>query len=63
VAFSPDGKILAGIADGVVMLWNHVTNTRTTLESGTDLESMAFSPDGRTLATGGNNKLMLWPIG
>ncbi|MFB9679523.1 WD40 repeat domain-containing serine/threonine protein kinase [Streptosporangium vulgare] len=59
VAFSPDGRLLAGgDGDGAVILWD----TRTRQPIGEPMkghtravEAMAFSPDGRLLASGGNN--------
>ncbi len=52
LAFSPDGRLLAG-ALGVVQLWS--LPGVTPLQSfpyGGQVQSIAFSPDGRTVATG-----------
>lgn len=63
VAFSPDGKLLAGSSwDGAVKLWDR--------DSGTELRtvytygafSVAFSPDGKLLAGGGENSIKLWEV-
>jgi len=54
--------LAAGYVDGIVRLWDLVTN-RVSLEfdSGNWLESVAFSPDGRTLAaTCSDGGLKLW---
>jgi WD40 repeat protein len=56
VAFSPNGKTLAGCTrDGLVILWNVATGQELlTLEhANCRFLSVAFSPDGRTLAAGG----------
>jgi WD40 repeat protein len=56
VAFSPDGKTLAGCTrDGLVILWNVPTGQELlTLEhANCRFWSVAFSPDGRSLAAGG----------
>jgi WD40 repeat protein len=47
VSFSPDGKTLAGSADGTIRFWNYRTgNAVLSLEGNTPV----FSPDGRTIA-------------
>ena len=61
VAFSPDGTMLASIAEGLdgrdstVQLWDVATGQlKTTLMGHTDpIYSVAFSPDGTMLASGG----------
>nr|WP_168487218.1 WD40 repeat domain-containing protein [Streptomyces sp. RLB1-33]QIY68216.1 hypothetical protein HEP84_01825 [Streptomyces sp. RLB1-33] len=61
LAFSPDSRTLATIANGErrVILWNLTEPTKPAvltqlnfpLGAGSGVESVAFSPDGRTLAT------------
>jgi WD40 repeat protein len=53
VAFSPDGRILAGADDnGTVILLNPATGKqlRAPLDPGDQVTALAFSPDGKTLA-------------
>ncbi|MFC9399117.1 trypsin-like peptidase domain-containing protein [Streptomyces sp. NPDC057027] len=53
IAFSPDGRTLAGSSDdGTVWLWDVATGRSTTVPSQDDLGvgPIAFSPNGRTLA-------------
>nr|WP_314174704.1 protein kinase [Streptomyces sp. DSM 40971] len=70
VAFSPDGKLLAGSdLDGSVQLWDAGSRkpsaTLSPDGSPTDVStvaSLAFSPDGKLLATGGDDKVELWDV-
>ncbi|MEU5876043.1 hypothetical protein ABZ810_00780, partial [Spirillospora sp. NPDC047279] len=62
VAFSPDGRLLAGSGPDAVWLWDMSDSRRNgrVLASLSTL-SVAFSPDGRTLATGGrDDTVRLW---
>ena len=70
IAFSPDGKLLAGTEtwSGVIGLWSiaerkQVAYLRGYWEEyrGTKLESVAFSPDGKFLASGAiHGDIKLW---
>ena len=64
LAFSPDGKMLAGGSNGnTVYLWDTHTGTKLfTLTGHSDrISALAFSPDGKTLASGSQNgEICLW---
>ncbi len=63
VAFSPEGKMVAGgDLGGTVQLWDVATGRplRTLEDNENGVESLAFSPDGRMLAIGGHRVIGLW---
>ncbi|MFE3654441.1 WD40 repeat domain-containing protein [Streptomyces sp. NPDC059101] len=70
VAFSPDGKTLAGGGGSLehhpeIYLWDVASRTNTaTLTGHTDfVTSVAFSPDGKTLASSSSDKTVrIWQL-
>ena len=66
VAFSPDGRLLAGAySDGTIWLWNRATGQAHALtlpaSSPISANSVAFSPDGRLLAGAySDGSIRLW---
>lgn len=57
VAYSPDGKILAGVAGKEVVLWDLASGDRTQhfVAHPNHVSSLAFAPNGKILATGGGH--------
>jgi WD40 repeat protein len=66
VAFSPDGRTLAGgSADGTIILWDARSGKRPRILDGHSdvVKSVAFSPDGKTLASGSaDGTVKLWDL-
>jgi len=64
MAFSPDGRMLAGpAATGGVWFWNTVSQTPLPALAGGPVDAVAFSRDGRMLAAGsGDGTVRLWRL-
>jgi WD40 repeat protein len=62
LAYSPDGKILAGAGKQVIYLWESATGRELTRLPGhtTWWPSFAFSPDGSLVATADGQAVRLW---
>src|SRR5262249_17051124 len=59
IAFSPDGKYMAGGGRQRVWLWDLIENKQKCLfeRAATWVQTLAFSPDSQLLATGGKDQL------
>ncbi len=67
VAFSPDGKSLAGCGwdgDRTVMVWDLKTGDVTATLKGhaADLFALAYSPDGKRLVSAGSDGVKVWDL-
>ena len=66
VAFSPDGRWLAGgSGNGIIRLWEAATGREVHILRGPEkenLEYLRFSPDGKLLASLVKGKLRLWEV-
>lgn len=63
VAFSPDGRLMAGVDGRSILLWRVRDGHRvaTLPGDGSGLVSVAFRPDGRHLAAGADSgRIMVW---
>lgn len=66
IAFSPDGRLLAGgSADGLVYLWDTATGTQLIEQEGHrgPVQSISFTGDGKTLISGGmDTTALVWDV-
>ncbi|MGF1577940.1 MAG: WD40 repeat domain-containing protein [Gemmataceae bacterium] len=63
LVFSPDGRVLATVGTGPVILWD-VQNGEIVQRIGESISAVSFSPDGRTLALAEkpNGTIRLWDL-
>ena len=64
VAFSPDGKMLAGgDLEGMIWLWHVATGVRKQIRTSHKIvEEVMFSPDGQTIVSSRDRDTRLWDI-
>ncbi|MEM8534330.1 MAG: WD40 repeat domain-containing protein, partial [Chloroflexota bacterium] len=65
IAFSPDGRLLAGgQMDGSIAVWRVVDGVLLHNLDTQDapINSLAFSPDNQTLVSGGDNRIQMWDV-
>jgi WD40 repeat protein len=64
LAFSPDGRLLAGAGANAITLWDVKSGgvTATLKTTGVDTAMVTFSPDGRRLAAGGEKVVKLFDV-
>jgi WD40 repeat protein/tRNA A-37 threonylcarbamoyl transferase component Bud32 len=59
--FSPDGRLLAAVSDGVLTVWNVRSRLRIHRLGGADT-GIAFMPDGATMVAQSQSGLLLWDV-
>ena len=63
VAFSPDGKVIAGGSFFTIKLWDVASGAQLRSLEGRGLaKPLAFSPDGKVIASSSDDKTILWDV-